>query len=522
MAKQSHIKRLKQGIGIWNEWWKEHPKVRADLSKADLQGAHLAGADLLKATFIEADLVKADLSGACLNKANLSKADLSGANLSHANFTEANLSKADLSRIDPTEADFLNANLAEADLTEVDLRRCQGKTLYAFLADANLFRANLSGLRLEGVWLKEANLTRAKLSGVNLTEAILTGADLSKANLIGANLTNAFLCYANLSEADLSRAILVGADLTEAILINADLPGANLSGAHLFGADLSGADLTETNLIEARLHNAVLTDATLTKADLSKAFLIEADLPGANLIQATLVETNVTNATLTDCKVYGISVWNLKGDLKEQHNLLITEEDAPVITVDNLAVAQFIYLLIHYPELGTAIDTITSKVVLILGRFSDERKAVLDAIRDELRNYDLVPVMFDFARPDAQDYMGPVLTIGNMARFVIADFTDAKMVIQEAPTVVENCNKLLVPLLQEEWQEPLTLRQLRYAKRDFVLDTCTYQDIESLLVSLRENIIAPANIRAEELAERRREVFGPVDEEVKKLKEEKK
>jgi hypothetical protein len=30
------------------------------------------------------------------------------------------------------------------------------------------------------------------------------------------------------------------------------------------------------------------------------------------------------------------------------------------------------------------IDTITSKAVLILGRFTDERKAVLDALREEL------------------------------------------------------------------------------------------------------------------------------------------
>ena len=31
------------------------------------------------------------------------------------------------------------------------------------------------------------------------------------------------------------------------------------------------------------------------------------------------------------------------------------------------------------------IDTITSKVVLILGRFTEERKKVLDALGDELR-----------------------------------------------------------------------------------------------------------------------------------------
>ena len=47
--------------------------------------------------------------------------------------------------------------------------------------------------------------------------------------------------------------------------------------------------------------------------------------------------------------------------------------------------AQFIYLLLHNEKIREVIDTITSKAVLILGRRTPARKAVLDAIRDELR-----------------------------------------------------------------------------------------------------------------------------------------
>jgi len=39
------------------------------------------------------------------------------------------------------------------------------------------------------------------------------------------------------------------------------------------------------------------------------------------------------------------------------------------------------------------IDSITSKVVLILGRFTPERKAILDAIRGALRTRDYVPIL---------------------------------------------------------------------------------------------------------------------------------
>jgi hypothetical protein len=47
------------------------------------------------------------------------------------------------------------------------------------------------------------------------------------------------------------------------------------------------------------------------------------------------------------------------------------------IQVDNLEVAQFIYLLLNNHKIRSVIDT---KVVLILGRFTPVRKIVLEAI----------------------------------------------------------------------------------------------------------------------------------------------
>ena len=68
-----------------------------------------------------------------------------------------------------------------------------------------------------------------------------------------------------------------------------------------------------------------------------------------------------------------------KQEEAEQKNLVITPQGEPEITADNIEVAQFVYLLLHNEKLHGIIDTITSKVVLILGRFTPERKAVLDA-----------------------------------------------------------------------------------------------------------------------------------------------
>jgi hypothetical protein len=71
-------------------------------------------------------------------------------------------------------------------------------------------------------------------------------------------------------------------------------------------------------------------------------------------------------------------------------------------------VAQFIYLLLNNEKIRSVIDTITSKVALILGRFTPDRKIVLDAIREELRNQNYLPVLFDFQKPDNKDLTGTI------------------------------------------------------------------------------------------------------------------
>jgi hypothetical protein len=151
---------------------------------------------------------------------------------------------------------------------------------------------------------------------------------------------------------------------------------------------------------------------------------------------AVLIGTTLEDANLHGCTVYGVSVWDVRPRGAIQSNLVITPYGQSAIEVDNLEVAQFIYLLLKNERIRNVIDTITSKVVLILGRFTDERKVVLDAIRDELRKRDYLPVLFDFQKPESRDLTGTVSTLANMARFIIADLTDPSSVPHELATVV--------------------------------------------------------------------------------------
>jgi len=172
----------------------------------------------------------------------------------------------------------------------------------------------------------------------------------------------------------------------------------DLSWANLQRANLSWHDLKRANLHGADLSGADLTGADLHGADLSWANLKRANMRGADLHASTLIETDLTGADLTACRVYGVSAWALKLERTTQRNLVITDWDQPEIAVDNIEVAQFVFLLLHNEKIRDVIDTIGKKGVLLLGRFTEGRMEVLERLRDKLRDLGYVPMVFNFDR----------------------------------------------------------------------------------------------------------------------------
>jgi hypothetical protein len=102
-------------------------------------------------------------------------------------------------------------------------------------------------------------------------------------------------------------------------------------------------------LSHADLSGARLSDANLSYANLSDANLSDSNLSGAKLENVGLVRTNLEGATISNCRVYGISAWDVRiNGNTEQLNLIVTPQyQAPEILVDDLEVAQFIYLLVN-------------------------------------------------------------------------------------------------------------------------------------------------------------------------------
>jgi len=325
--------------------------------------------------------------------------------------------------------------------------------------------------------------------------------------LMEANLRGVNLCAADLTEADLSGATLSKATLNDANLARATLRRTFLRGASLVRADLRNAFLSDADLGATDLSQANLSDAHLRGAFIREACFSGANLTGANLMYSRFIEVDLENANIANCAIYGISAWNLKLGGTDQSNLIITRPDEPTITVDNIEVGQFIYLLLSNQKIRDVIDTITSKAVLILGRFTPERKSVLDALREELRKHDYLPILFDFDKPSSRNLTETVSTLAHIARFVIADITDAKSIPQELQRIVPGLPSLPVQplLLSSEYEYGMFEDLLHYP---WVLEPYRYDSLGELLASLGERVIAPAAAKAKDIEERRKALEG--------------
>jgi hypothetical protein len=306
----------------------------------------------------------------------------------------------------------------------------------------------------------------------------------------------------NLTKADLRCALLDRADLHRADLTEADLTHAFLHEANLCEADLTGAKLIGTNFCRAQLCDAHLIGADLHRANFDRADLTGANLSDANLERTILVRTKVSKATFARCRVYGASAWDLDlTNVKDQSNLRITRDDEPGrITVDNLQVAQFVYLLLHNEKIRDVIDTITSKTVLILGRFTPpERKEVLDALRTALRKRGFVPIKFDFDGTIDRDFTETIMTLAGMSAFVIADITNPKSSPLELQATVPNYMIPFVPIIQQG-EEPFSMFRDLHHKYEWVLPPLFYDSSATLVARLKNAIVLPALDKRRQLA----------------------
>ncbi|MDJ0807685.1 MAG: pentapeptide repeat-containing protein [Gammaproteobacteria bacterium] len=336
-------------------------------------------------------------------------------------------------------------------------------------------------LAKQGVWTKGDYIKSLTTPAIDLSGATFTDVCVGYVDLRGARLDHVTF--------DLNRlawTALKGAKLEAASLREVQLPQGRLLEADLRRADLTQADLS----------NADLSGANLAGAVLRQTCLIGADLEGANLVGA-----DVQGCRLDGARVYGVAAWDLKGTPESSRDLVVTPNGSPEITADDIRVAQFIYLLVNNPEIRNVLDTVTRKVVLLLGRFTPERKAVLDALRDRLRQHNLVPVLFDFEQATDRDITETITLLARMARFVIADLTEPASIPQELQAIAPDV-AVPIRLVVQAGHKPYSMSK-DLKKYPWVIKPYRYADLDDLLANVQTQVLDVAETKRLEIQESR-------------------
>jgi uncharacterized protein YjbI with pentapeptide repeats len=372
--------------------------------------------------------------------------------------------------------------------------------------------------------------------GAHMGALISRTIDLTGSNLDAICVGYADLRGAILDECSLKGAWLKGANLENASLRHADLsphPSSGRGAARLLYAFMRGADLTAANCQGVDFSFASLNDATLSQTILSDS----------NLSHTSLVRAGIDGAILVNSRVYGIAAWDLKGSPAIQQDLIITQEDtlgdkgyyyvlqeserarldaarsmvergipkqaiaSSPVRLDNLELAQFVNLLLRNDKIRDVINTIGQKGVLILGRFTEERKIVLDSIRTRLRQLGYLPMMFDFERPTQRDFTETIKTLAGLSRFIIADITNPKSSPLELQAIMPDYMIPFVPIIQEN-EEPFAMfRDLKQKYGEWVLDVLKYDCTDNLVKALDSAVIKPALERSQQLMVKKAEAI---------------
>ncbi|GAB4536089.1 MAG: hypothetical protein Tsb0014_23560 [Pleurocapsa sp.] len=157
MANSDHEMIINMGVKVWNQWRKDNPKVKPDLSKADIKVRNLSGANFSHTDFFETFLINKNFS-----KANFQKASLDFAQTRHSNFENTNFK----------EASFVGTSMREANLYCANLNG-------ACFREARLFDANFSKTNLQQARFVMSQLLGVKFSGANLTGACIENCNIN-------------------------------------------------------------------------------------------------------------------------------------------------------------------------------------------------------------------------------------------------------------------------------------------------------------------------------------------------------
>jgi hypothetical protein len=148
-------------------------------------------------------------------------------------------------------------------------------------------------------------------------------------------------------------------------------------------------------------------------------------------------------------------------------------------------------------DFGEIMSELSRRRVLILGRFSERRLAVLESIKAHLRAHPnkYIPELFTFEKPESTSLTEAIIGFAALSRFIIADLSEPRSVQAELQAIVPNFQSIpVVPLISRTGKEYALFASLQ-AYKNVVSPTVRYRDLDDLLEKIDLQIVPLAEKR---------------------------
>lgn len=140
----------------------------------------------------------------------------------------------------------------------------------------------------------------------------------------------------------------------------------------------------------------------------------------------------------------------IQRDLKiEPYFIREKKENKGLLTVDDLALGNIIYLRLENLNYSKFIKQSKSSSVLVLGRFG-KNLTRLESIKDKLRKSGFTPIVFDFKAPDTLDLIEIIVLLSLLSKLIIVDLSQAKSVPAELQAILSTLMIPVVPIINHK------------------------------------------------------------------------
>jgi uncharacterized protein YjbI with pentapeptide repeats len=226
-----------------------------DLSNSKVMTMNFTNTILDNAKFDKSEVTdslfkRASLKGTSFKEANVKNTDFSSAKLSSTDFTEADITLAKFNNCDITQGIFIDCveeKIEGIPMTSAQIlaEYTQGRRDFTGIRCPN---AQLSGLNLKGIILRNSYLHYADFSSSDLTDADLSNCILTSVAFVNTTMRNTNLSRSNCYWTTFKKAHFENTNFRKANLIWTDLSGTDIGSAHIEGAELGFSLMENVNL----------------------------------------------------------------------------------------------------------------------------------------------------------------------------------------------------------------------------------------------------------------------------------